>query len=108
MISNARVMIMDEPEIASSQESEGKKTRKNIATVLTIGIILGFLIILFAVTIIIINLFPMEDKWNWFLYEASYGIRVLLVGIGLLEFFFALTASIYIWKKGRNYLLNHL
>ncbi|MHA1278032.1 MAG: hypothetical protein ACTSQI_01590 [Candidatus Helarchaeota archaeon] len=99
---------MEEPALGSSQELEGKKTKKNLAIVLTIGIIIGFLVILFAITIIIVNLFPMENKWNWFLYEASYGTKVLLVGVGLLEFFFALTASIYIWKKGKNYLLHHI
>ena len=98
---------MDEPEVISSQRS-ASKPKKNLATILTIGIIIVFLVILFAVTLIIINLFPMADKWNWFLYDATIGARILLIGVGLLEFFFALTACIYIWKKGRNYILNHI
>ncbi|MHA1650111.1 MAG: hypothetical protein ACTSYB_07945 [Candidatus Helarchaeota archaeon] len=99
---------MEEPEIISGQESESKSKKVNIATVLTLGIIVGFLLILFAITIIFVNLIPVPDKLNWLLTEATIGNWILLIGTGLLEFFFALTASIYIWKKGRNYLLKHI
>jgi hypothetical protein len=37
--------------------------------------------------------------------EATVGNWVLLVGVGLLLFFFALVVCAYIWKKGRGWLL---
>ena len=95
---------MAEPE----QESKPKKPKETAATIITIGIVIGFLIILFAVTIILINLIPIEDKLQWLLEEATIGNWILLVGAGLLEFFFALTVSIYIWKKGRSYLVERI
>jgi len=98
---------MEGSEINQGQELT-PKSKKNLATILSMGIIIGFLVILFAVTIIIINFFPMENKWTWFLYEASIGTRILLIGAGLVEFFFALTVCIYIWKKGQNYLMKHI
>ncbi len=88
--------------------TEEKSKKEKVATVLTFGIIIGFLIILFAITIIIINLIPAADKLNWLLTEATIGNWILLIGAGLLEFFLALTICIYIWKKGRNYLLTHI
>ena len=103
---------MAEPETMTGgsiqQESVTESTKKRMATILTVGIIIGLLIIIFAVTIIIINSIPVSDKLNWLLTQATIGNWVLLVGIGLIEFFFALTLSIYIWKKGRNYLLKRI
>ena len=89
-------------------QSVSKSAKDNLATVLTIGIIIGFLIIVFAVTWIIIDIIPIPAKWLWLLNDATIGNWILLIGVGLLEFFFALTASIYIWKKGRNYLLERI
>lgn len=103
---------MVEPETMTSEsvhdESMSEVTKKRMATILTIGIIIGLLVIIFAVTIIIINLIPGEQKWVWLITTATIGNWILLVGIGLVEFFFALTLSIYIWKKGRNYLLKRV
>ncbi|TFG05549.1 MAG: hypothetical protein EU536_01545 [Promethearchaeota archaeon] len=99
---------MEEPEVISSPISEKNPTKKNIATLITLGIIFGFLVVIFAITIILINLIPVPDKLSWLLTNATFGNWLLLIGTGLLEFFFALTASIYIWKRGRNYLMTHI
>ncbi|MHA1263884.1 MAG: hypothetical protein ACTSRS_01495 [Candidatus Helarchaeota archaeon] len=99
---------MNEPTNQINPPQEEKTSKKKIATVITLGIVFGFLIILFAITIILINLIPVADKWNWLITEASIANWILLIGVGLLEFFFALTMSVYIWKKGRNYLLKHI
>ena len=101
---------MEEPERYSEpprakQQDIGSKSKKTIASILCIGIIFGFLFILFAVIIIIINLIPAPNKLNWLLTEATVGNWVLLVGVGLLLFFFALVVCAYIWKKGRGWLL---
>ena len=99
---------MEEPETLSGQESEAKSAKKGIATVLTLGIIAGFLIILFAVTIMVINIIPGENKLAWLLAEATIGNWILLVGAGLIEFFLALVLCIYIWKRGRNFLIKYI
>ena len=105
---------MEEPGILTNEkpsEPQAKKERKpkeNLASILAIGIILGFLFILFAIIIIIINLIPGPDKLEWLLTEATLGNWILLVGVGLLIFFFALVVSIYIWKKGRSFLLKRI
>lgn len=105
---------MDEPGIltnenrSASQEKKEANPKDNLASILAIGIIIGFLIVLFAIVAIIINLIPSTDKWVWLLTQATVGNWILLVGIGLLLFFFALVVSIYIWKKGRNFLLKRI
>lgn len=99
---------MEEPEVISRQGSEQKPAKKTIATILILAIIAGILIILFAINWSLIDLLPGVDKWNWFLYETTWGIRILISGAALLEFFFVLTLSIYIWKRGRNYLMKHI
>jgi uncharacterized BrkB/YihY/UPF0761 family membrane protein len=96
-----------EPHRQQQQQAESK-SKENLASILAIGIVLGFLIILFAVIVIIINLLPGEDKLVWLFTEATYGTWILLVGSGLLIFFFALTVSIWIWKKGRGFLLKRI
>ncbi len=93
-----------------------KPVKKNMATILTLGIIIGVLIIIFAVNIILINYLPGENKWTWFWApetlavpeEMIYGVRVLIAGVVAIEFFFVLTLCIYIWKRGRNYLMKHI
>ena len=101
---------MDEPGILKNeQQQQGEsKSKENLASILSIGIVLGFLIILFAIIVIIINLLPGEDKLLWLFTEATYGSWLLIVGGGLLIFFFALTISIWIWKKGRGFLLKKI
>jgi len=98
--------ITIQPPKANKQDLESK-SKKIIASILTIGIIFGFLFILFAVIIILINLIPGNNKLQWLLSPngATLGNWVLLIGTGLLIFFFALVACIYIWKKGRGWLL---
>jgi hypothetical protein len=105
---------MDEPGILKNENRGGPQVKKetkpkeNLASILSIGIILGFLFILFAIIIILINLIPGENKLTWLLTEATFGNWILLVGVGLLVFFFALSVSIYIWKKGRGFLLKRI
>jgi uncharacterized BrkB/YihY/UPF0761 family membrane protein len=99
---------MEEPGILRNEKKQqdmGSRSKKVIASGLTIGIIFGFLFILFAVIIILVNLIPGENKLTWLLTEATLGNWILLVGVGLLLFFFALVICIYIWKKGRGWLL---
>ena len=100
---------MEEPGILEERppkrQDMGPKSKKTVASILTIGIIFGFLFILFAVIIILINLIPVDNKLLWLLTEATVGNWILLVGTGLLIFFFALVICIYIWKKGRGWLL---
>jgi uncharacterized BrkB/YihY/UPF0761 family membrane protein len=105
---------MDEPGIlnpesrSGAQQKKETKPKENLASILAIGIILGFLFILFAVIVILINLIPGDNKLLWLLTEATLGNWILLVGVGLLVFFFALVVSIYIWKKGRGFLLQRI
>ena len=96
---------MEEPGNVPTQGSKEYPFKVTLATVL---IIVGLLVILFAATIILINLIPYDNKLDWYLYTAPWSNKVLLVGAGLLEFFFVLTLCIYIWKKGRNFLNKHL
>ena len=94
---------------SSTQTQSGSESAKTgLASVITIGIIIGFLAVVFAATWILIDLVPIPEKLTWLLTEATIGNWILLIGVGLIEFFFALTASIYIWKKGRNYLLERI
>lgn len=103
---------MEEPGILMDDDTQSKSVsstaKKNLATMLTVGIIIGFLVMLFALTIILIDLIPFDDKLNWLFNTATIGNWILLVGTGMIEFFFALTISVYIWKKGRNYLLKRI
>ncbi|HUY00503.1 MAG TPA: hypothetical protein VMV49_13165 [Candidatus Deferrimicrobium sp.] len=100
-------MAEEEPRTIGDDSSE-KKSKKLMASVLTSGLIIGFLIVLFAVVIIVINLFPYPDKWEWFLTLAPLGNKILLIGTGLLIFFLSLTVCIYIWNKGRPYFQKRL
>ena len=74
---------MDEPGTFSDNntqtQSASKSAKDNLATVITIGIIVGFLIIVFAVTWIIIDIIPIPDKWEWLLTDATIGNWILLV-----------------------------
>ncbi|MDD1776592.1 MAG: hypothetical protein LUQ65_00360 [Candidatus Helarchaeota archaeon] len=105
---------MDEPGILNNesrggvQQKKEAKPKENLASILALGIIFGFLFILFAIIIILINLIPGDNKLLWLLTEATIGNWILLVGAGLLVFFFALVVSIYIWKKGRGFLLERI
>jgi uncharacterized integral membrane protein len=99
-------MVEEEP--GTIGESSEKKSKKVMANILTCGLIIGFLIIIFAVAIIVINLIPYPDKWDWFLTVATLGNQILLVGTGLLIFFLAITVCIYIWNKGRPYFQERL
>lgn len=105
---------MDEPGILNSESRSGAqqkketKSKENLASILLLVFIIGFLIILFAMVVIFINLIPGEDKLAWLLTEATVGNWILLVGVGLLLFFFALVGSIYIWKRGRGFLLKRI
>jgi hypothetical protein len=105
---------MEEPGIitnesqSGSQQKKESKPKESLASILAIGIIIGFLVILFAIIAIIIQLIPSPDKWTWLLTEATMGNWILLIGTGLLLFFFALVISIYIWKKGREFLLKRI
>ena len=104
-------MPEDEPGIVIDELPEAipeKSKKTTVATVLTVGIIFGFLIFLFAAIVIIINFIPGPDKLDWLLNEATLGNWILLVGSGLLIFFISLTISIYIWKRGRDYFIDHL
>jgi len=101
----------------STNQETVKPVKKNLATILTIGIIIGVLIIIFAVNVILINYYlPGDNKWTWYwtpetlipAQEMIYGVRILIAGGVAIEFFFVLTLCIYIWKRGRNYLMRHI
>jgi len=105
---------MEEPGILKNenrsglQEKKEKKPKENLASILAIVFMFGFLIMLFAIIVILINLIPGENKLLWLLTEATSGNWILLVGVGLFVFFFALVGSIYIWKKGRVFILKRI
>ncbi|MFX1297136.1 MAG: hypothetical protein ACFFD2_20070 [Promethearchaeota archaeon] len=103
-------MVDQEPGIVVNElpdalpEGDEEKAKQRMADILTLGIIFGFIILIFALTIVIIDLIPGENKLDNFLTYATWGNWVLAIGAVLLGGFLVATASIFIWRKGRKYL----